>query len=119
MGDVTTELKKKPVDSKTWELLGELRYSNETRTYTVPRGFRTDLATIPRIFWGYLPPFGNYIEAAVIHDFLYGIHGHEPRKAVDDLFLEMMLVSGVRKSKAWLMYIGVRAFGWLFFKEQR
>lgn len=38
---------------------------------SVPAGFVTDLATIPRIFWTLLPPDGKYAKAAIIHDYLY------------------------------------------------
>lgn len=37
----------------------------------VPRGFVTDLASIPRIFWSILRPDADYAYAAIIHDFLY------------------------------------------------
>lgn len=42
---------------------------------TVPPGFVTDLASIPRWAWTLLPPDGPWVKAAVIHDFLYRTHG--------------------------------------------
>jgi hypothetical protein len=36
-----------------------------------PKGFVTDLASIPPIFWSILRPDGEYAYAAVIHDYLY------------------------------------------------
>lgn len=38
---------------------------------TVPPGFVTDFASIPRAFWSILPTDGPYVFAAIIHDFLY------------------------------------------------
>lgn len=38
---------------------------------TAPRGFVTDLASIPRIFWTALRPDADYAYAAIIHDYLY------------------------------------------------
>ena len=38
---------------------------------TVPTGFVTDLASIPRVFWSLLRPDGDYVYAAIVHDFLY------------------------------------------------
>ena len=38
---------------------------------TVPAGFVTDLASIPRIFWSLLRPDGLYAYAAIVHDHLY------------------------------------------------
>jgi len=37
----------------------------------VPRGFVSDLASIPPLFWSKLRPDGDYAYAAVVHDFLY------------------------------------------------
>lgn len=34
----------------------------------IPAGMLTDLASIPRIVWGILPPSGKYGAAAIIHD---------------------------------------------------
>jgi hypothetical protein len=37
----------------------------------VPKGFVTDLASIPRVFWSLLRPDGEYVYPAIIHDYLY------------------------------------------------
>jgi hypothetical protein len=36
-----------------------------------PKGFVSDLASIPRVFWSLLRPDGEYAYAAIIHDYLY------------------------------------------------
>jgi Protein of unknown function (DUF1353) len=41
------------------------------KAVTVPPGFVTDFASIPRIFWSALRPDGDYAYAAVVHDYLY------------------------------------------------
>lgn len=38
---------------------------------SVPKGFVTDLASIPRPFFSFLRPDGDYVYAAVLHDYLY------------------------------------------------
>jgi hypothetical protein len=38
---------------------------------SVPTGFVTDFASIPRWLWTTLPRDGNYVWAAVVHDYLY------------------------------------------------
>jgi hypothetical protein len=40
-------------------------------TVTVPVGFVTDFASIPRALWTSLPRDGDYVWAAVVHDYLY------------------------------------------------
>jgi hypothetical protein len=45
-----------------------LEYVGETEVITIPAGTRTDLASVPRIFWWLLAPFGAHEAAAVLHD---------------------------------------------------
>lgn len=42
---------------------------------TVPAGMTTDLASIPRLVSGALPPDGPWARAALVHDFLYATGG--------------------------------------------
>ena len=87
----------------------------------VPAGFETDYASIPRILWPILSPWGNYREAAVVHDYLYQNIGKIKtptsfvcynRKACDKIFLLAMLLSNVSTIKAKTLYHGVRLGGW-------
>lgn len=41
------------------------------REVTVPVGFVTDLASIPRVFFSLLRPDGTYTYPAIVHDYLY------------------------------------------------
>lgn len=37
----------------------------------IPKGFKSDGASIPRFFWSFFPPFrSEYLSACVIHDYL-------------------------------------------------
>lgn len=79
---------------------------------TVPGGFATDLATIPRIFWWLLPPQGAYERAAVLHDFgcvsLADGTCELSSRDVDGLFRRVMRESGVGLLTRWVMWCGVR-----------
>lgn len=77
---------------------------------TVPCGFETDLASVPRVFWAVYPPFGKYIEASVIHDYLYRQKFN--RKEADKLFRKIMKEDGVGFLTRNLFYFAVRFFGW-------
>ena len=79
---------------------------------TVPRGFETDFASVPRFFWRLLPPRGKWSFAAAVHDFLYrvGLPGITRARA-DAIFLEVMQRCGVPKGHRWAMYVGVRVGG--------
>ena len=60
-------------DGRTlWALQRPIAYQvRDGETITVPAGFVTDLASIPRPVWSLYPPDGPWAQAAVIHDFLY------------------------------------------------
>jgi len=40
----------------------------------VPVGFASDGASVPRILWSIYPPFGKYLEAAIVHDWFCVTH---------------------------------------------
>lgn len=132
-------LKISPVDNNKddWELLDifEVHISDirpEKIAIKIPKGFITDGASVPRIFWIYLPRFGKYTKAAIVHDYLYkgcgsayeqfGISGYFSinitRKESDLIFKKIMKVSGVNKVKCWLMYNAVRIFGWFSWRTK-
>jgi hypothetical protein len=76
----------------------------------VPQNFVTDFASVPRIFWRIIPPWGKYSPAAVIHDFLYTV-AKCSRFEADDIFLELMTRLGVPLWKRFSMYWAVRLGG--------
>jgi hypothetical protein len=71
--------------------------TDEERKYqavTAPRGFVTDLASIPRVFFSLLRPDGEYAYAAIIHDYLYW-QQEFARAEADGIFRFAMQDSGV------------------------
>lgn len=94
----------------SWVTRAPLVYDRGFESITVPDNFSTDLASVPKVLWAVMPPFGNHTKAAVLHDYLYG-QGERSRKACDDIFLEAMTELGVSKVRRYLMYWAVRAFG--------
>lgn len=79
---------------------------------SVPEGFITDFASVPRPFWVILPPDGEYTQAAVVHDYLYSTR-QRLRRECDRIFYEAMGVLGVPAWKRAVMYRAVRLFGWI------
>lgn len=77
---------------------------------TVPKGFVTDLASIPRLPFIYLFLNGIADQAGIIHDWLYST-GLIPRNKADMVLREACLVLGVSAWKAALIYAGVSIFG--------
>lgn len=117
-----SELHVKPIKEMPgwWEVQEPLRFQYQGATITVPKGFKTDFASVPRILWSVLPPIGTYTESAVLHDFLYYKgkyatvqHEQLTREKADKIFLAAMLSQDVNKFTAYFMYGGVRIFGGL------
>lgn len=79
---------------------------------SVPEGFVTDFASVPRIFWTVLPRDGRYAYAAVLHDYLYWIQDR-PREEADDILQIGMKEFGVDVVSQNAVYWGVRAGGWV------
>lgn len=82
----------------------------------------TDLASIPRLARGLLPPDGPYVKAAIPHDDGYTTKGFSyvnvlgrpaTRKEVDDDLLEMMKAVQAPMIKRNAVYAAVRAGGWM------
>ena len=131
MSSFTSALIVSPMpDGRKWKLVRSFTYHQGSEYgqdfVHVPAGFITDFASSPRFLWCFIPPFGRFTKAAVLHDYLYQkrkmvwgiggtpiVHTTVTRKEADDIFHEAMLVAGTPEWKAKLMYWGVRLFGWL------
>jgi hypothetical protein len=77
---------------------------------TVPAGFVTDLASIPRLFWSLFPTDGVYTFPAIVHDFMYWTQTH-PREVADEVFRQGMEDMKVPSADAWAIHTAVRAGG--------
>lgn len=112
-------LKAEFVDGHHWLVISPFKYVRPNGTViTVPAGFLTDLASIPRPFWPILPPGDDYGEAAVIHDWLYFAGGLE-RAEADRIFLEAMIDAGVGWLRRRTIYRMVRLFGGKVWERRR
>lgn len=101
------------MDDGNWRLTAPLVYQSDVAgmTFTVPAGFVTNYASVPRVFLAY-EMFGNTAnEAAVVHDFAYTAPSPVARSVADAVFREAAILTGVPKWKADAMYEGVRLFG--------
>ena len=50
----------------------KVRNDNKTEQYvvTIPKGYVTDMASVPRAIWAFIAPF-DVARAAVVHDIMY------------------------------------------------
>jgi len=105
-----------PIKQRPFELIEKFEYYtdlfDERTLIRVPKGYRTDFASIPRFFWRLFPPYGQYGKAAVVHDWLCDV---EPKmcdhKMAAAVFREAMKVLNVPKVTRMIIYKAVLWFG--------
>ena len=93
----------------------DIGFKGSALTITVPAGFQTDLATVPRFLWWLFPPHDPHCAAAaVLHDYLYSWRSPEgeafDRATADGILLEAMRILGVPEWRAIAMFIAVRMY---------
>jgi hypothetical protein len=129
-GAFDSELSVKADGATTWLVLAPLIWTGtKGDTFTVPVGFRTDFATVPRFMHWLVLPYGAYTRAAVLHDWLL-TELAAWQKALDDkaggdrvylpyqppansrdcdgIFRRVMTDLGVPWFKRWIMWAAVR-----------
>lgn len=105
----------------SFTLVRPLRYQTDvppTRVITVPIGFTTDFASVPRGFWNLFPKTGPWDRASVVHDYLYRTQG-STKAGADAIFYEAMGVSGVPAWKRVTLYLAVTIGGRSAWKASR
>lgn len=99
-----------------WKLTAPLVYQSDlVGIITVPAGYVTDFASVPRLPLTFLLAGDSAHEAAVIHDFLYTTHAVSgrpvTRRQADAVFGEAIDVSDPN-APGGLMWLAVRAGGY-------
>lgn len=100
------------VDDGQWILTAPLIYESDVagRTFYVPAGFKTDLASVPRLPVVFMLTGDTSREAAALHDYLYSAHPVS-RSMADRVLREASAVTQVPAWRRWMMWAGVRLFG--------
>jgi len=108
------------IDARFWTVLTEFQYQASTEAYVVPRGEKTDFASVPRPFVWFIPTYGAYTKAAILHDHLCRLsrEGTFDRRDADGVFRQAMRTLGVPFIRRWVMWAAVR-WGALTTREGR
>lgn len=111
--DFLTDLVTKTIDDGREILVQPLLFYSKSlkRIITVPIGFVTDGASVPRLPIAYLACGGRAKRAACVHDYLYQTNGTRTRRQSDIVFWEGMKVDGLPLWIREIMYAGVRFGG--------
>lgn len=111
-----------------WELTAPLIYHTDIYPLeiTVPAGFQTDFASVPRVPIAFLLCGDTASEAACVHDWLYstesgpvGALATVDRKTADKILCEAAYATDVPMWRCCLLYAGVRMFGQMFYKVKQ
>ena len=111
----------KPIgDGDEWRLVDDFFVrieddnGEDALSLTVPKGFTTDLASVPRLPGAYLVFNGKARRSAVLHDYLYS--ERYPRAWADSVFLSAMKneVGAIRRR---MMYWAVRLGGGAYYQS--
>ena len=108
---------------RIFQLTEPFRYLSSIGTITIPKGFFTDGASVPRIFWNIFSPWGSYFSAALVHDYLYSKDSSDTfpvdeRLVADKIFKEAMFNAGVGWVTRETVYRAVRLGGWASYKKK-
>lgn len=99
-------------------LLAPFVFRDGEEAYGVPEGFVTDFNSVPRFLWVWFAPW-EHPEAAIIHDWLYQCPGVLTRQQCDAVHRRILEVNGMRASKRQMIYLGIRAGGWVPWNRYR
>ena len=103
----------KPLSNGKAILLDDYVYSINGYDIKVFRGFITDGASVPKSLQWIYNPFGKYINAAVVHDYLYSCYNNTGinRTLADKIFKHIMKETGVDDRTVRRFYAAVKYFG--------
>jgi hypothetical protein len=99
------------IDDQDWAILRALTYYARTEDFVVPVQEHTDFASVPRVFVWFIPRYGRYTKAAILHDYLCSVcvpAGRVSRIEADGIFRQAMRELGVPFLRRWIMWAAVR-----------
>jgi len=97
-------------DPKDWVVVREIVYHARSRDFVAEPGMHTDFASLPRAFVWFLPRYGRYTKAAIVHDHLWReeVPRSISRIEADGIFRQAMRQLEVPFLRRWIMWGAVR-----------
>ena len=95
-----------------WAIARVLTWRSEQLTLTIPAGFVTDLASIPRALRAVLDVNGPSRDPAILHDWLY-CSQRTSRAFADHMLFQALVSYGETQLTAGVYWLGVRIGGWV------
>lgn len=95
------------------DLVWRVEHPGYSECCTVPAGYVTDFASVPRPLWPIWPPDDRYTEAAVLHDWLIS-EGVTWRPSADWIMLRAMRACGVPRRQRVPIFLAVASYSLCF-----
>jgi len=97
---------------RLWALSDEYAYCHDEtqELILVPRGFVTDLTSIPSLARVIYNP-ADYAEAALVHDYLYAVGASDWRPNADEVFRAILIETNHSRRRAEVLFRAVRIGG--------
>ena len=105
----------KHIKGKNWELAQNAVIElTDGSKILIPKGFETDLSSSPRFLWSIFPPYGDFLTAAIVHDYLY-VSELRGRKFADYEMLRLSNKMNANKVDNYIRFAYVRLLGWFWY----
>lgn len=89
-------------------------FNEKTYSFTIPKGYKWDGASIPRVFWRLIgsKTSPEFLIPSMIHDVLCENHKYvdNDRYFADRVFEKLLYISGVPAFNRWIMFHSVDNF---------
>ncbi|MCF6207672.1 MAG: DUF1353 domain-containing protein [Sulfurovum sp.] len=103
----------RPLHGDRFELVEPFVY----RDITVPAGYTTNGANVPRLFWSFLPPNRpDYLPAVVVHDYLCDKEEYEKADNYLEIYLKELNVGYITM---FVMVAAVRVYHYFKYNVRR
>ena len=101
----------KLIDEYSYYIHKELTLDTPSSKITVPKGFKSDLSSLPKILRQILPQnYDKYIHPFIVHDYLYHTNITESRLDADRILYQLLIGNDVSKPVALILWASVRLF---------
>lgn len=109
-----------------WEISESITYVlTNGETIIVPKGFRTDLASVPKLFRSVINTYGDFLHGVIVHDWIYKtdykraeLGDYKGRLFADREFLFLANKFNPNKIETKAMYLGIRLGGAPIYKRK-
>jgi hypothetical protein len=101
-----------PKKNNNFVLSDDFKIRVDDNLLIIPKGFETDLASIPRVFWPIAAPHEyKNIAPAIIHDYQYTCPKNLTREKIDSIFYSSLIDNRVNPVVAYGFWLAVRVGG--------